>query len=82
MSKVWRAYENDGVELSKPEGCKTMEEAIAICKEEWQYGLDEMGYDPEFDFYVELTEETEQEITVLDTVKLHFSKKKSGRRGQ
>ena len=76
MSKVYRAYENDGVELSRPEGCKTMQEAVAICKEEWQHGIDEMGYDPEFEFYVELEEETESELTILDTVNLKFKKGK------
>lgn len=76
MSKIWRAYENDGVELSKPEGCKTKEEAIDICKEEYQYGIDEMGYDPQFDFYIELSEETDKEIEILDIINLKFIRKK------
>lgn len=44
---IWRAYENDGVGLSKPEGCKTSKEAIDICKKEWEYTLNEMGTTPD-----------------------------------
>ena len=71
---VWRAYVNDGVELTDGDGCKTKAAAIKVCKEDRELIMLESsdGTDMGLEYYIEKERVTDNEILVLQTIPLKF----------
>lgn len=71
---VWRAYVNDGVELTEGEGCRTKAAAIKVCKEDRKLVMMESsdGSDMGLEYYIEQERIADDEIIVLQTIPLQF----------
>lgn len=76
MKKIWRAYVNDGVELSCANGCKTKKEAIQLCREDRAVvvSMSEDGSDLGMEYYIEQEEVTDNTITVLKAINIIFKR--------
>ena len=78
MSRVyWMAFCNDGVELT---GCErsTRTEAINDLKYAYRSDFEDLGHDPDVDYYIEKYIETDDTLYICDT---QFFKMTMGPRG-
>lgn len=77
MKHYWKAFCNDGVELTGEER-DTRSEAINDIKEAYRFDFAEIGHDPGFDYYIEEYIETDDTIYLCD---MQFFKLSMGKRG-
>lgn len=76
MKKVWRAYVNDGVELSWGDGCRTKKEAIQLCRDDRAAVMEESedGTDLGLEYYIEQEVVTDNAVTVIKAMNIIFKK--------
>ena len=75
-ARIWRAYVNEGIELSGLSGCATKAEAIELCRQDRAYIMAHSpdGSDRGFVYHIEQLEEAGATTHILANIILRFKK--------